>query len=55
LQLSIKVAQASYDSDEALIEIFSKYVELGADSQALKVIDSVKPEHFSDGPEALAP
>src|SRR6266511_3861314 len=44
-----------YSAREALIEIFSKYVELGADSQALKVIDSVKPEHFSDGPEALAP
>lgn len=44
-----------YGAREALIEIFSKYVELGADSQALKVIDSVKPEHFSDGPEALAP
>jgi tetratricopeptide (TPR) repeat protein len=40
---------------EVLIEIFSTYVELGADSQALQVIDSVKPEHFSDRPEAIAP
>jgi tetratricopeptide (TPR) repeat protein len=44
-----------YGAREALIEIFSKYVDLGADGQALKVIDSVKPEHFSDGPEAFAP
>jgi tetratricopeptide (TPR) repeat protein len=44
-----------YSSSEALIEILSKYVELGADSQALKVIESIKPERFSDGPEALAP
>jgi tetratricopeptide (TPR) repeat protein len=45
--------ESSYDSDEALAEISSKYVELGEDSQALKVIESVKPERFSDGPEEL--
>jgi tetratricopeptide (TPR) repeat protein len=44
-----------YGSSDALIEILSKYVELGADSQALKVIESIKPERFSDGPEALGP
>jgi tetratricopeptide (TPR) repeat protein len=44
-----------YSSGEELIEVFSKYVELGEDSQALKVIESVKPERFSDRPEALAP
>jgi tetratricopeptide (TPR) repeat protein len=42
-------------SSEALIEIFSQYAELREDSQALKVIESVKPERFFDRPEALAP
>lgn len=47
--------ESGYDSDEALAEISFKYVEFGADSQALKVIESVKPERFSDGTEDLTP
>jgi len=52
LQIAERI-ESSYDSDEALAEISSKYVELGEESQALKVIESVKPERFSDGPEEL--
>jgi tetratricopeptide (TPR) repeat protein len=52
LQIAERI-ESSYDSDEALAEISSKYVELGEDSQALKVVESVKPERFSDGPEDL--
>jgi tetratricopeptide (TPR) repeat protein len=44
-----------YGSSGALTEIISKYAELGEDGQALKIIESVKPERFSDRPEALAP
>src|SRR5689334_4164084 len=44
-----------YGSREALAAISFTYAELDADSQALNVIDSVKPERFSEGPEALAP
>src|SRR5262245_40884601 len=54
LQIAERI-ETIYGAREALIEIFSKYVELGADSEALKVIDSVKPKHVSDRPEALAP
>jgi tetratricopeptide (TPR) repeat protein len=45
--------ESGYNSDEALAEISSKYVELGEDSQALKVIESVKPERFSGRTEGL--
>ena len=41
--------ESRYDSSEVLAEISSKYVELGEDSQALKIIESVKPARFSDG------
>ena len=43
-----------YGARDALAAISFKYIELGADSQALKFIDSVNPERFSEGPEALA-
>jgi tetratricopeptide (TPR) repeat protein len=52
LQIAERI-ESSYDSDEALAEISSKYVELGEDNQALNVIESVKPERFSDEPEEL--
>jgi tetratricopeptide (TPR) repeat protein len=52
LQIAERI-ESSYDSDEALADISSKYVELGEDSQALKVIESVKSERSSDGPEEL--
>src|SRR5262245_42753530 len=47
--------ESDYGSNEALAEISSKYVEFGADSQALKIIEFVKPEHFVDGTEELTP
>jgi tetratricopeptide (TPR) repeat protein len=52
LQIAERI-ESGYNSDEALAEISSKYVELGEDSQALKVIESVKPERFSGRTEGL--
>lgn len=45
--------EGDYNSNEALAEISSKYVEIGEDSQALKVIESVKAERYFDGTEEL--
>jgi tetratricopeptide (TPR) repeat protein len=52
LQIVDRIENVS-SSREELIEVFSKYVELGEDSQAIKVIESVKPERFSDRPGEL--
>jgi hypothetical protein len=52
LSLALKLAErieSDYGTNEALAEIYSKYVELGEDSQALKVIDFVEPERSIDG------
>jgi tetratricopeptide (TPR) repeat protein len=54
LQIAERI-ESDYGSNEALAEISSKYVEFGADSQALKIIEFVKPEHFVDGTEELTP
>ena len=54
LQVAERI-ESGYGSDEALAEISSKYVEFGADSQALKIIESVEPERFFDGTEELNP
>jgi tetratricopeptide (TPR) repeat protein len=54
LQIGDRI-ESDYCSNEALAEISSKYVEFGADSQALKIIEFVKPKHFVDGTEELTP
>lgn len=58
LSQALKIAErieSDYVSNEALAEIASKYVEFGVDSQALKIIEFVKPEHIVDGTEELTP
>lgn len=54
LQIAERI-ESDYGSNEALAEISSKYIEFGVDSQALKIIEFVKPEHFVDGTEELTP
>jgi len=54
LQIAERI-ESDYCSNEALAEISSKYVEFGVDSQALKIIEFVKPEHFVDGTDDLNP